>query len=511
MTTPEHRRRMATAILNFEARRDAQGRLAVHRLLKEDGGGTYEVAGINEKYNKETADVLVALIEQGRFDEAEALAVDFMAQDTDRASSWSSVPGLEFYLRDTVFNRGGAGAARILQRALALEDDGVVGAQTREAVALAEANPGDLLIRLRAARERYERDVAHRDETSVFWKGLTNRWNKAVEIAKSFPMTPTVKLEPEPPVAPPVAPPISAAPTAPTSPLVVQASLEPAMPATLSALRVGMRGERVSAWQSFLVGQGFDNGPIDGFFGEHTRDATKAFQKKHKIEDDGIAGRATLLKAASLGFELIEEPAEDITSSNFPPRPSFPPLVGDEQRAAVFGRINFVSAPVPSNPEAIRILGSWEEENIVSVPIPQLRKALGSKAPQAMRFHKLAADQLQGLWQEWEQAKLLDRILTYEGAFVPRFIRGSRTKLSNHTFGSAFDINYAWNKLGERPALVGQKGCVRELVPIAHRWGFYWGGHFASRADGMHFEVAFLRPRQATDHQRRGRRRTSRR
>ena len=34
-----------------------------------------------------------------------------------------------------------------------------------------------------------------------------------------------------------------------------------------------------------------------------------------------------------------------------------------------------------------------------------------------------------------------------------------------------------------------QKSSVRELVPIAHDHGFYWGGHF-SRCDGMHFEVA---------------------
>ena len=41
----------------------------------------------------------------------------------------------------------------------------------------------------------------------------------------------------------------------------------------------------------------------------------------------------------------------------------------------------------------------------------------------------------------------------------------------------------------EQPALLGEKGCVRELVPIAHDHGFYWGGHF-TRQDGMHFEVA---------------------
>jgi len=29
-------------------------------------------------------------------------------------------------------------------------------------------------------------------------------------------------------------------------------------------------------------------------------------------------------------------------------------------------------------------------------------------------------------------------------------------------------------------------------VPIANRFGFYWGGHYQSRMDGMHFEIAVL-------------------
>jgi len=62
--------------------------------------------------------------------------------------------------------------------------------------------------------------------------------------------------------------------------------------------------------------------------------------------------------------------------------------------------------------------------------------------------------------------------------------------LSNHAFGSAFDINASFNALGVEPARVGDRGCVRELVTIANDHGFYWGGHFAKRPDGMHFEVA---------------------
>jgi hypothetical protein len=77
---------------------------------------------------------------------------------------------------------------------------------------------------------------------------------------------------------------------------------------------------------------------------------------------------------------------------------------------------------------------------------------------------------------------------------VPRFIRGSRSVLSNHAYGSAFDINAAWNPLGATPADVDEKGSVIELVPLAHEFGFYWGGHFNSRPDGMHFEAAEIQP-----------------
>jgi peptidoglycan hydrolase-like protein with peptidoglycan-binding domain len=263
-------------------------------------------------------------------------------------------------------------------------------------------------------------------------------------------------------------------------------------PIVIPALRIGSAGDLVRAWQSFLLGQGFDPGGLDGIFGEKTAAATRAFQKKHRLTVDGIAGRQTLLTAMQLGFELIEEPDPGTTGSNFPPRPNFPPLVSTIARQALFGAFDFVAEPRPDNRENIRILGSWARDNIVMVPIPQLRAALGSGAPSGMQFHRLAAEQLKALWADWEEAGLLDRVLSFAGSFVPRFIRGSTTVLSNHAFGSAFDINASENGLGVRPALVGERGCVRELVTIANRRGFYWGGHFGSRPDGMHFEVAFL-------------------
>jgi hypothetical protein len=161
-------------------------------------------------------------------------------------------------------------------------------------------------------------------------------------------------------------------------------------------------------------------------------------------------------------------------------------------RQTVFGSFRFVAAPQPGNPEAIRILGDWEAKNIVKVEIPQLRGIEGLHRDGVIRFHRLGVEQLRALWAAWEKANLLRLINTYAGSYVPRFIRGSRSVLSNHAFGSAFDINAAWNGLGKTPPLSGRAGSVRELVPLANEHGFYWGGHFANRLDGMHFEIARL-------------------
>ena len=106
-----------------------------------------------------------------------------------------------------------------------------------------------------------------------------------------------------------------------------------------------------------------------------------------------------------------------------------------------------------------------------------------------MMWHKYGQDQLVKFFERLEKENLHSHILSFAGAFYPRYVRGSRTNLSNHSWGTAFDINVPYNGLNKIPALVGQKGSVREIVPIANEYGFYWGGHFARR-DGMHFEIA---------------------
>jgi hypothetical protein len=257
----------------------------------------------------------------------------------------------------------------------------------------------------------------------------------------------------------------------------------------LQILRRGSEGEEVRRWQNFLIGQGLLRDIADGVFGPRTDAATRVFQKSKRLEVDGCVGPHTYGAALSAGFDpLFSDPQGGTSGLDWPPQPIFPPLNSNEERAVTFGAFRYER--IAAEKDDIRILDSWEGKNIVSLVIPQLRGIKGARADGRIRVHKRIAEQFKALFAAWETEGKMSLVLTWEGSFVPRFQRGSAAKLSNHAWGAAFDINYEWNKLGAVPALRGRKGSVRELAPTAHRFGFYWGGHFHSRPDGTHFEVA---------------------
>jgi hypothetical protein len=237
----------------------------------------------------------------------------------------------------------------------------------------------------------------------------------------------------------------------------------------MKVIKLGNRGQEVKDWQLFLIGKGFLQGVVTGKFDEATKTASIAFQSSQGLQPDGIVGNKTIGAAMMLGFSVVPDDRKDKSSANWPREPAFNPLVNNAARAKVFGKFDFRHKPLPTNLENIEILGTWVKDNIVSVDVPQLKSIKGSSA---VSFHRLAAPQLKKLWSDWDKAGLIHLVLIWGGSFVPRFVRGSTSVLSNHAFGSAFDINMEWNGLKMVPALVGQKGSVRELVTIANDNGF---------------------------------------
>ncbi len=190
MSTTSQKAKMGKAIVDFEARRDSKGRIAVYSLPKGDGGGSYEVAGINERYHPAKAASLRALIMAGKYEQAEREVADYIMQYTNPVESWlgGKSPGAEFYLRDTFFNAGPGGSAKVLQMAVGSKADGVVGPNTKSALAgfIAKKGEKQLLQAVHDARWQYMQGKSKNHGKAQFWNGWKNRMNNALKAAKEI-------------------------------------------------------------------------------------------------------------------------------------------------------------------------------------------------------------------------------------------------------------------------------------------------------------------------------------
>ena len=269
----------------------------------------------------------------------------------------------------------------------------------------------------------------------------------------------------------------------------------------------------VQRWQYFLLRNNFSQvGNIDGQFGLKTEQATKFFQVQQNIEATGEFDAKTRSAARSLGYTVVpDDHYDDKTTKAYPPKPANLGSPDNASRNAALGCFKFKQLPLANraDKDEVVILGScddtiedWRHTNIVSLALPQLRFASGFNG--TITCHRLVAPHITALFKRWEELDLLHLVRDYDGLFSPRYKRGQSpsnaghgikrssavTALSNHCFASAFDINAGDNPFNTEAALCPMRGCVRELVEPANALGFYWGGHFNSPKDGMHFEFS---------------------
>jgi hypothetical protein len=249
----------------------------------------------------------------------------------------------------------------------------------------------------------------------------------------------------------------------------------------LRTLHRGDTGNDVKRLQTFLAGRKFAV-VADGTFGTLTEEAVKNYQRTKVLTADGWVGRQTLLALLADGLDAI---ALRNDGAAYPPAPDFlQPITSNQDRAIEFGKFAYRPAPERDNPEAIEITDDWAERNIIRVTIP----ALAHVHPGPIPLHKLVVADFQAFFAAVLAAGLHTRIIAFDGSWCPRYMRGSRTTLSAHAWATAIDLNADDNGLGCTPAQSGQRGYLRDLVPIANQHRIYWGGHFRGRPDGMHFE-----------------------
>src|SRR5215207_3138289 len=144
----------------------------------------------------------------------------------------------------------------------------------------------------------------------------------------------------------------------------------------------------------------------------------------------------------------------------------------------VVGKVEWETDKLESG-HSIKLLGNFAT-TVVKILVPQLKgindvrtdalQKANAKFNGELKFFKPAHAQLLAVFSEIERAGLQDRLISIAGSFNPRLQKrrnGGFVKTpSNHSFGTALDINSDFNAQGRIPPAVGQRGSVRELVPI---------------------------------------------
>ena len=69
-----------------------------------------------------------------------------------------------------------------------------------------------------------------------------------------------------------------------------------------------------------------------------------------------------------------------------------------------------------------------------------------------------------------------------------REVRGVPGRISNHSSGTAIDLNSTQHRLGEVGTFELAK--VPMIRALAKKYGLFWGGDYRNRKDEMHFEIS---------------------
>ena len=90
----------------------------------------------------------------------------------------------------------------------------------------------------------------------------------------------------------------------------------------------------------------------------------------------------------------------------------------------------------------------------------------------ASEFHKLVEPISGGALDDW--------------GYAYRPVRGG-TKLSNHSSGSAIDLNASKHPLGKENTFKPEQVAV--IRQLCSKYNLRWGGDYKNRKDEMHFEI----------------------
>jgi len=177
----------ANNTLNWEARRDKNGNIAVYSLPSGDMGGSYEVAGINDRYHPEAAKRLASIPAEQRDQAAAEYIRSFTAPAVDLMPD-----KLKAFAQDMAFNRGIGGMTKYMQQGLNylganVKIDGALGRNTLTAIN--SVDPIKLMQAASMAQKSDENAKAEANPDRVkFLPGLNNRINNRLDAGIKYAM-----------------------------------------------------------------------------------------------------------------------------------------------------------------------------------------------------------------------------------------------------------------------------------------------------------------------------------
>ena len=122
-----------------------------------------------------------------------------------------------------------------------------------------------------------------------------------------------------------------------------------------------------------------------------------------------------------------------------------------------------------------------ESIRIKSYPIPSTKLKI--------RCAEAVAPLLVGFCTEFnELIEPIDGGVFDDWSYAYRDVRGVPGKLSNHSSGTALDLNSLRHPLGKAGTFPAEK--VPMIQALAKKYGLAWGGDYKNRKDEMHFEIA---------------------
>lgn len=189
---------MYDIMLSNEARTDANGRPQIYKLPAGDGGGNFEVAGLNEKSNPaELAHVKQMLKENRPTEEVVGYIKSVYKQKTNYAAQLipdSCSQGIELTIRDCALNHSPGGVSTILKNAIGIPNTPEISTlKLKDEVAKFVRTHGEktFLYNLSVARANYYRKlVVDKPERAKFLKGWLNRNQKVYASSQSLLSTP---------------------------------------------------------------------------------------------------------------------------------------------------------------------------------------------------------------------------------------------------------------------------------------------------------------------------------